>query len=248
MRKILIVANLLFVSSTVFGAPHQYLKDSNSDFKDRPHAVVPFQLVQKDSIPLNNPKDASTVVENTETINTNLDYCRHQRIQYFERNSISKPAQQNSEDAFERNQKETELFNEYRKSLKKEEEKFWQMLSFSSNQQKINDVILDELSDARREFINYTDENGDTFLHFICRNSNLKFITELVEAIQKNPCADWNIRNKDGDTPLLCAIRNKNYEAVKILLKNHSVDCNIKDAKGNFPLQLAFQPFGNSEE
>ena len=43
---------------------------------------------------------------------------------------------------------------------------------------------------------------------------------------------DWNIKNRDGDTPVMHSIKLKRIEKAKILLDTPSVDLNVTDARG----------------
>ena len=50
------------------------------------------------------------------------------------------------------------------------------------------------------------------------------FPVKCVELLSKDPRVNWNIRNTDGDTPVMVALKNQEKEMVKILLKTPGVD------------------------
>ncbi|CRH00298.1 methyltransferase, putative [Plasmodium relictum] len=62
--------------------------------------------------------------------------------------------------------------------------------------------------------INIKDENNNTLLHFACANNNIDMILFLLYECS----IDYNHFNSNGNTPLLWAIQNKHYEAIKELL------------------------------
>ncbi|SBS92077.1 methyltransferase, putative [Plasmodium ovale curtisi] len=58
------------------------------------------------------------------------------------------------------------------------------------------------------------DENGNTLLHFACANNNIAMIKFLLYE-----CGiDYNPHNNSGNSPLLWALQNKNYEAIQEIL------------------------------
>ena len=62
-------------------------------------------------------------------------------------------------------------------------------------------------------------------------------IKELAKLAKNEPL---DIRDETGDTPLMCAIRNKNIKSLSILLKN-GASPNFPDIRGWFPLHFATQ-------
>ncbi|CRG96477.1 methyltransferase, putative [Plasmodium gallinaceum] len=62
--------------------------------------------------------------------------------------------------------------------------------------------------------INIKDENNNTLLHYACANNNVDMILFLLYECSIN----YNQLNNNGNTPLLWAIQNKHYEAVKEIL------------------------------
>ena len=51
-----------------------------------------------------------------------------------------------------------------------------------------------------------------------------RFPVKCVELLSKDQRMDWNIRDDNGDTPIMIAMKNKEMEMVKILLKTPGVD------------------------
>lgn len=71
--------------------------------------------------------------------------------------------------------------------------------------------------------VNEKDQNGSTALHLACKpprniqgNGEVNF-TRTIELLIKYK-ADINAKNNDGQTPLLCAMVEKNYEPAKCLV------------------------------
>ena len=54
----------------------------------------------------------------------------------------------------------------------------------------------------------------------------LELLTDVVHV-------DWNIPDKNGDTPILWCVKNNQIQKIKILLKCPRVDPNVKDLQGN---------------
>ena len=50
------------------------------------------------------------------------------------------------------------------------------------------------------------------------------FPVKCVELLSKDSRVDWNIRNDEGETPIMVALRNKEIEMVKILLRTPGVE------------------------
>lgn len=102
-------------------------------------------------------------------------------------------------------------------------------------QQMIMDGRYDEAKDlfTTKTDINSQDENGDTAIHVCARINEPDLITFLVFK-----GADIEIANKEGDTPLLVAIKNDNIDAAKTLI---ALKANIfaKDEDGISALQTA---------
>ncbi|SBT35810.1 methyltransferase, putative [Plasmodium ovale wallikeri] len=58
------------------------------------------------------------------------------------------------------------------------------------------------------------DENGNTLLHFACANNN----TAMIKFLLYECGIDYNPHNNSGNSPLLWALQNKNYEAIQEIL------------------------------
>ncbi|ETB57483.1 hypothetical protein YYC_04372 [Plasmodium yoelii 17X] len=58
------------------------------------------------------------------------------------------------------------------------------------------------------------DENNNSLLHFACANNNVDMIRFLLYECS----IDYNTFNNSGNSPLLWAIQNKNFEAIKEVL------------------------------
>lgn len=76
---------------------------------------------------------------------------------------------------------------------------------------------------------------------FQCAVGNVDNFGRLIEIIEKmiKKKADINIRNLDGDTPLIIAATESYPEVVELLLKTPGVDINARNNKGNTALQEA---------
>ena len=61
------------------------------------------------------------------------------------------------------------------------------------------------------------------------------FPVKCVELLRKDPRVNWNVRDENGETPIMIALKNKKKEMVKILLKNPKVDRrdHMKTNEGN---------------
>ncbi len=74
----------------------------------------------------------------------------------------------------------------------------------------------------------------DPLLILVVQKNNV----ELVKLLCKHG-ADPNIRNKNNDTPLHTACRNRNIEVAIELVKNKNIDINLVNDEGETPLMLA---------
>ena len=77
-------------------------------------------------------------------------------------------------------------------------------------------------------------EDGQTALHLAAVQD--EYLTQDVLA--RGSDIDINVRNWEGETPLMCAINAEKLEIVRLLLKNHA-DINAMDDKQSTPLHLA---------
>jgi len=75
-------------------------------------------------------------------------------------------------------------------------------------------------------------------LHFAAGRRVAKSVDVLIDE-----CADPNVKNKDGNTPLHWAARVGDSEAVKLLIDKECVDSSVKNKDGNTPLHLAMDLF-----
>jgi ankyrin repeat protein len=78
----------------------------------------------------------------------------------------------------------------------------------------------------------YMNEDGQTALHLAAMQD--EYLTRIV----LEHGLDINIRNLDGETPLMCAVNVDNNETVLLLLKNHA-EVNAADEKQQTCLHLA---------
>ena len=79
---------------------------------------------------------------------------------------------------------------------------------------------------------NFVDEYGQTALHLAATHDE-----HLTQHVLEHGF-DINIRNLDGETPLICAVNAENIGTVTLLLKNHA-DVNAADDKKGTCLHLA---------
>ena len=58
---------------------------------------------------------------------------------------------------------------------------------------------------------------------------------KCVELLSKDPRVNWNARNRNGETPVMVALKNEETEMLKILIKTPGVDLGdiIKVKEGN---------------
>ena len=87
----------------------------------------------------------------------------------------------------------------------------------------------------KKSQVNHQDPNGDSALHFACKNKvNLDILKCLIDHK-----ANMNLQNKNLQTPLHFACSNKNnLEAIKVLVVNGG-NPNLKDKDGLIPKQIA---------
>ena len=108
---------------------------------------------------------------------------------------------------------------------------------------------IDELIDllikrgANKDEIN---NNKETPLHIACQYNLHRLILKLITN------NNVNMKDKNGQTPLMVATEYKNYECIKILLSDdydkYNIDVNIKDNYGNFPLVNTMINFNDSDK
>ncbi|OUM60513.1 hypothetical protein PIROE2DRAFT_63097 [Piromyces sp. E2] len=93
---------------------------------------------------------------------------------------------------------------------------------------------------------NIQDKSKSTALHIACKYNNSKIIPYLITL------TNANMKDINGQTPLMVAIKEKNYECITMLLsdycKEYSIDINTKDNNGNTPLINMIIKFNDSKE
>jgi ankyrin repeat protein len=123
---------------------------------------------------------------------------------------------------------------------------------FIYNDHQVEQLIIDLRTD-----INLQNNNGDTPLHYVVQNPRVtllpyeehsedfyippsrKYDNIRVEELLKRPDIRLDIQNNQGETPLMCAIKASNIEAVKLLLTHQNPDLTILDHKYLSPLDHA---------
>ena len=50
---------------------------------------------------------------------------------------------------------------------------------------------------------------------------------------------DWNTKDKAGDTPLICCLKEGNLDKARVLLQNSRVDIHTANKEGTFPETIA---------
>ena len=77
--------------------------------------------------------------------------------------------------------------------------------------------------------LNVRDSEGKHITHIAVDSKYDKIITDddaikCVELLNKDPRVDWNVKNRNGETPLQVALRNKKEAIARILLDNPNLD------------------------
>ena len=80
---------------------------------------------------------------------------------------------------------------------------------------------------------------GWTLLHLVAAHKNLA-LKETAELVIKEYGADLNKKNKDGDTPLHKAARERNTVVICVLIEA-GADLNIKNNNGHTPRKCAWE-------
>ena len=96
--------------------------------------------------------------------------------------------------------------------------------------------LLSELIENNPNYVNEKDKNGNTILFYEIEKNN----KENMKLILDVDILDLNIKNKDGDSYLHYAIKNKNYNLIHNLIRK-GIDLNIQNNLGNSPLHLAYE-------
>ena len=92
--------------------------------------------------------------------------------------------------------------------------------------------IFRQIYTLQKEYINinYTDENGNTALHYACDEGNLKIVEILIQAN-----CDTNIKNNNKQTPLHLSTKRGYFDISKMLIESGAI-LNIYDSEKNSPL------------
>jgi serine/threonine protein kinase len=128
-----------------------------------------------------------------------------------------------------------------------------------------DDSKLNLGSDSRLEIANYLklstsldinsiDDNGDTPLHIIVNNKKQSFSDDDSKTYAKSRMnlidillssnAKIDLQNKEGQTPLLIAIKNSDLSTTKLLI-SRGANVNIADFNGRTPLAIATECDGS---
>ena len=99
----------------------------------------------------------------------------------------------------------------------------------------MNCTLIDLLAQFAPASLNYQDTDGDTPLHILCRNSNLKGVT----IIAMHDC-NFELQNNSGETPLhiVCSNPESPLELVKCVA-NCDPELKLKDSPCDTALHLA---------
>ena len=104
------------------------------------------------------------------------------------------------------------------------------VMTREASEAKIHNMLSKEPTHAS------VNEDGQTALHLAAMED--EYLTQEVLARASNIPIEIDVRNWEGETPLMCAINAGNAETVRLLLKNHA-DVNATDNKQSTPLHLA---------
>ena len=77
---------------------------------------------------------------------------------------------------------------------------------------------------AHKQARTFMNEDGQTALHLAAKQDEYLTRDVLSHGV------DINIRNVNGETPLMCAVNAENVDTVTLLLKNHA-DVNAVDGQ-----------------
>jgi ankyrin repeat protein len=103
----------------------------------------------------------------------------------------------------------------------------------------LNEKFLPDAEPSLQNFLNLRDGDGNTALHLLCKNENIKGdeLGQLLVLLRRNG-ADLSARDAVGQTALhiLCS-RGESFEAVQYL--SNRIDINAQDSQGFSPLYKA---------
>ena len=71
--------------------------------------------------------------------------------------------------------------------------------------------------------INATDGNGRSIAHIAVEGEN-DSKSQCLELLAKDFRVDWNVKDANGDTPVMYAVKNKRNDVFKVLMKIPSID------------------------
>ncbi|KAM3511696.1 hypothetical protein MY11210_004653 [Beauveria gryllotalpidicola] len=111
---------------------------------------------------------------------------------------------------------------------------FWLACKFQSRE------MLKELMEFERAEWSATDAQGNTWLHSAATHG----LTDIVKTLVSQRHININAQRLDGETPLICALKNKRRAIITVLLRA-SADVNIATHDGYSPLFYAAE--SNSE-
>lgn len=99
-----------------------------------------------------------------------------------------------------------------------------------------NDVVVNMLDEPGQTIVNTRDvTSGDGALHIVVKRGDLLYLRYLL-----SKGADPNLRDGDGDTPLLLAVQYGQNDAVDVLT-GASANVNLANSRGETPLIRAVQ-------
>ena len=102
--------------------------------------------------------------------------------------------------------------------------------------------MFEILTRCPRVDLNSANKRGDTVANIAVESGHVECV-EILLAEQER-CQSWNVRNKDGNTPVMTAVSNSNFgpqylEIFKILARDPRVDLNKRDSRGETMIQVA---------
>jgi ankyrin repeat protein len=110
----------------------------------------------------------------------------------------------------------------------------------AANESKVN--LMEYILKMPNVDINTQDNEGNSILHIAVLGDNEKVVRVLIEQSKKR--LNLNIRNNQGETPLILAIKLKSLPIVSTLLREEA-DLNLPDRNGRLPLEIAKQQLQN---
>lgn len=103
------------------------------------------------------------------------------------------------------------------------------MLHIENNNYNIVSILIDFIIESKNEHVfQIVDINGNNILHYLCKTTYI----DIIKKILSNIDVLLNIKNSDGNTPIIEAALNS-QEDIIYLLKSIDADLNISDKYGN---------------